>query len=655
MVDMIALKAFRGPSGVFLVWWHHEKVADCLGYAILRRVNSGEAEALLGYVSFADPGKPVQANVAGEPSTQWPYQRFSWTDFNPPAAGRVEYRAVAVAGSPDAPHQTGLVSDWIEPRTPDFGRYVPYFNFGIVGSRWFSKMAEAYPNEFAALRTALAPQSHAGGGHAKSGPHKKADTHAAAPHKKTNEAKSAPGDASAADKALANILALPIKAEDGAVPPKNWQGKPATIGDMLGGELAAQMHSMMEQAIQDEKTEIYAALFELSEPALIGYLQQMGQRCHLVLANGTHQNGSDENAAAAKQLGGKVDLHRRMLKTASVYAHNKFVVFVENGEPQRVWTGSTNWSPHGVYTQVNNGLMVDDADLATAYLAEWKRLRDAENVTPPPPAAGAQEQYHFEEAGQTVSAFFSPHHLPKSQGAKSPDIQYASALIRAARQGVLTLMLDPGWTDSLLQTVRQVSEANRNLYVRGVVNTDPTVHVRADATDTVGFLHGHEAIPSNYDIVLPSSQHQGGDPIYDYLGRVGIVVVHSKVIVIDPLGDHPVVMTGSHNMGVKAATINDDNLIIIENNRDLAIAYAINVISTFNHFWWRHNMAPPSKRQAVRTEHHKAREANPTLPRLTTQQPASEWKGLQTTDIWQDKFYRDASEASEVRFWGIAQ
>jgi len=413
------------------------------------------------------------------------------------------------------------------------------------------------------------------------------------------------------------------------------------------------MHAMMEAAIADKKMHIYASLFELSEPTLIGYLEQLGDRCHLILANGTHEKGSDENANAAKTLKGKVDLHRRILSQSSVYAHNKFVVFVTGGAAIRVWTGSTNWSPHGVYTQVNNGLMVSNADVADAYLGEWKRLEAAGNTTPPPAFENVQEQYHFTKSGVSTSVFFSPHHIPKVDGANSPDIHYAAALIRGAKQGILTLMLDPGWTNSLLQTIRQVSEADRNLYVRGVVNSDPTVNPGKNATDTVGFLHGHEAIPSNYDIVLPGTAKSPDEPIEDYLGRVGIVVVHSKIIVIDPLGEHPVIMTGSHNMGVKAATINDDNLIIIENDRDLAIAYAVSAISVVNHFWWRHNMADPEKRKAAQTAHHKLREKGHSLPGITTKSPTTEWKGLQTTDVWQDKFYRDSSQVSEMQFWGV--
>jgi phosphatidylserine/phosphatidylglycerophosphate/cardiolipin synthase-like enzyme len=59
------------------------------------------------------------------------------------------------------------------------------------------------------------------------------------------------------------------------------------------------------------------------------------------------------------------------------------------------------------------------------------------------------------------------------------------------------------------------------------------------------------------------------------------VHVHSKVVVIDPFGKKPVVITGSHNLGYKASTKNDDNMMIMEGNAPLAAAYAINIIAIY--------------------------------------------------------------------------
>ncbi len=608
--DNIEFSVFRGSDSVFLAWWHPTKIDNCLGYAVNRRVAGGVSTPLPAYEGFPS-GQPPKSNPDSQPSSSWPFQRFTWTDFEPPPTGTVEYQVVAMVGTPKSLSASEVSSAWVAPVAPAFGDRTPFFNFGIVGSRWFATKALDYPVEFEDLRKALVP-----------------------PHD-GNENAAPPG---AADRALETVLSLPLT--------KNGPASP-TIGDELGGPLARRMKAMLDEVKADPSQEIYLALFELSDSELIEKLAQIGDRCHLILANGTHEKGVDENAGANQKLSGtQVRLSRRMIAKESVYAHNKFAVLVKNNQPQSVWTGSTNWSPHGLYTQVNNGLLVDDPDVAQAYWDEWKRLQNAGNVTPPPPLPPAQEQYHFDKGGVETSVFFSPHPRPKADGANSPDLKYAASLIRGARQGILTLMLDPGWQGSLLQDIREQAEADPSLYIRGVVNSDPTIHAQAGDATAVGFLHNAEAVPSNYDIVLPAAHRKAGDPIVDYLGRVGIVVVHSKIIVIDALGDHPVVMTGSHNAGVKAATINDDNLIIIENDRELAIAYAINAISVFNHFWWRHNTAPPSARKNAKAA--VAPIAGP--PHMTSDH---EWTGLEPSDAWQAKFYAGAIEDSEARFWGV--
>ncbi len=602
----VDLRVYRGADSNFLAWWSTERVIGCLGYAAKRRIDERAPEPLTAYVPFSGSAHVV-ANPDGQPSTRWPFQRFTWSDFDP-HPGKVEYQVVGVFGTPTNPVERDLASEWVSPEAPVFGDIIPYFNFGTVSSRWFSTRAALYPDEFDTLRKALSPH--------------RAD--AAGP---------------SADDALAAVLKL---SEDGP------GARGPSIADKLGGRLAPRIKKMLADAAQDPNVELYAALFELSDPDLIDGLAAIGERCHLILANGTHKNREDENAAAADALDGKIDMTRRMLRQDSLYAHNKFVVIVERGSPAWVWTGSANWSPHGLYTQSNNGLELGDPAIAEAYFEAWKRLRAAGDATPPPPDPPAQEQYHFSKGGLTTSVFFSPHKTTKAAAAKSPDLVYGDALIRGAKQGILSLMLDPGWTGSLLQTLRLKAQAEPTLYVRGVVNSDPSQHAKAEDASAIGFLHGPEAIPSSYDIVLPADQRQPGEPIEDYLGRVGIVVVHSKIIVIDPLGSHPVVMTGSHNMGVKAATKNDDNLVIVEGDRDLAVAYALNVMSVFNHFWWRHNMAPAGARKRAKTV-----DAGPAGPHASG--AIAEWKGLRTSDAWQNKFYADDAEATEAKFWGLVE
>jgi phosphatidylserine/phosphatidylglycerophosphate/cardiolipin synthase-like enzyme len=73
-------------------------------------------------------------------------------------------------------------------------------------------------------------------------------------------------------------------------------------------------------------------------------------------------------------------------------------------------------------------------------------------------------------------------------------------------------------------------------------------------------------------------------------------------------------------MGPKASAENDENLVIIENNRKLAIAYAVHIKSLYDHYRWRFRRG---------------------MGDIT-------WEGLSEKDNWQDGFLRQASRDA---FW----
>src|SRR5262249_39311336 len=68
----------------------------------------------------------------------------------------------------------------------------------------------------------------------------------------------------------------------------------------------------------------------------------------------------------------------------------------------------------------------------------------------------------------------------------------------------------------------------------------------------------------------------------------GNAIIHDKVVVIDPLSDDCVVVTGSHNLGYKASYANDENLLIVRGNKPLAQAYAVHVLDLYDHYRFRY-------------------------------------------------------------------
>ena len=83
-------------------------------------------------------------------------------------------------------------------------------------------------------------------------------------------------------------------------------------------------------------------------------------------------------------------------------------------------------------------------------------------------------------------------------------------------------------------------------------------------------------------------------------------------------------MTGSHNLGPKASSKNDDNLVIVEGAPRLAAAYAVNIISIYNQYRWRYT-------------------------RMTSAM-SRKWMGLSDKDTWQDGYFTGA-KLQEIKFW----
>jgi phosphatidylserine/phosphatidylglycerophosphate/cardiolipin synthase-like enzyme len=342
----------------------------------------------------------------------------------------------------------------------------------------------------------------------------------------------------------------------------------------LAGELRETLVALLERVDRDGD-EIYAALFELDDEELEEALARLGKRAHVILANGAHTDGKDRSAAARTRLKNTIDLHDRL--PTSGLAHNKFLVVCSGGAPTHVWTGSTNWTTSGLCTQANNGLLVASEALGEIYLAQWKLIDAAGNDFPKSLQDADAQPKPATVDGLPVTVWFTPQH-------GRHDLKYATDLIGRAEQAIFFLMYNPGKTGTLLNEIldRDV-EAGSKLYIRGVLNQDPggKKHpiLRYDSSGKV---------PLSPDVLLPAAI---SDPFARWRAELahGLsnVMVHSKCIVLDPLGRRPIVMTGSHNLGHHASEANDDNLIVIEGDRPLALAYAVAIKSVYDNYLWR--------------------------------------------------------------------
>jgi phospholipase D-like protein len=499
-----------------------------------------------------------------QPTTTWPLQTYEWIDHSILVGNQVQFQVTAMMGTPGNLTR-GETSGWSGVQTLTTAidaKTSVFFNRGVILSQFVTRFAKQ--NNLTTTKALKA--------------------------------------------ALGNEVTSPIM-------------------QFLCGELGKAIRGILKQAQADPKIEIYCALFELDLPDLIDGLIALGNRAHVVLSNGSvAKAGGDENSAAAAQLQGKVDLHRRMVAPKGL-GHNKFAVVCMNGQPFGVWTGSTNWTLTGLHTQINNGIAVEDAALAQAYLDHWHALVAAGDAfTSPLKSGDANAQGPFPlVAPQQARAWFSPQ-AAGTPGVGGADIEDLMALVNAAKQGILFIMFMPG--QEPLTSILKRQEGG--LYVRGVVSTLPT-GTKDKPSGTFQIMNGKDFKQYSLDVIQPQGAQAVGDFLAEFsrqqfLTGIGFAITHSKVIVIDPFGDKPVLVTGSHNLSVSASEKNDENLLIIENCPELARAYAVNCMSVYKTYRW------PAYQ-------HDAQNAN-----------AKDDGYLAITDAWQTTAL-NADTLADLKFW----
>ena len=549
------VRVYHNGDDVFIAWKPEGFIPHCRGFALLRQRN-GVEEVVSTWVGFEDDNHEEGQRRA---STNWPIQKYQWTDYMANPGDTLRYRVLPMVGPdknnlrPDADN----TSEWTNVITLTHEvtpKIQAYFNRGIVAAQWVSRRLGVTEDSLqtAKLRTVI----------------------------------STPND---------------------------------SFRNYLAGPLGARLFELLASAAQD-KREIYAALYELDDEQLEAALEKFGKLAHVVLANGSvKKKGEDQNSDARDRLDGKIDLHNRMVSPRAL-GHNKFLVICdEQNKPRWVWTGSQNWTKTGLCTQANNSLLIDDFDLAAEYRAQWDLLKDAGDATTDDLKESNSEPRDPKISDTPVRLWFTPT-------VGFVDLEDARKIIADTKRAILFLMFNPGPKETLLNEIiktARAGNAGKRLYITGAINQDPST-----TKNPVELFHRDNSEKADFNVVLPAAIDKTTTFWFNELKKLPgtFAMVHSKVVLVDPFGDHPVLLTGSHNLGPKASRTNDENLLIIRDAPGLAAAYATNIMAIYNQYRWRF--------------------------RRQTQPKSKRWKGLKDNDTWQKGYLKPGSEAlREIEFW----
>jgi phosphatidylserine/phosphatidylglycerophosphate/cardiolipin synthase-like enzyme len=328
---------------------------------------------------------------------------------------------------------------------------------------------------------------------------------------------------------------------------------------------------------------LHAALYEIDSPGVIDAFKKVADKgqgkLQIIYEARTGIKQAEDNEEALGKAGfhpGDGIIFRR--KNTDGIPHNKFMVLLKDDEPVMVWTGSTNLSEGGIFGHANVGHCIKDPGLAGEYLKYWKLLKNDPDKSTLAGEISNQWPDITDLSGLSpgdMKVIFSPR-----KGLKELKL-YADTFGSAGEMANITLPFN--LDEKFLEKIKAGSDALRfvilnsgkkNLEIAEQFEFDPDV------------------------VIAPGSKmekmwHQWLNEIHSGLNGSNVLYIHTKFLLKDPLGDKPVIITGSANFSEPSTNKNDENMVIIacsskEGETRIQDIYLGEFFRLFDHLYFRY-------------------------------------------------------------------
>jgi hypothetical protein len=256
--------------------------------------------------------------------------------------------------------------------------------------------------------------------------------------------------------------------------------------------------------------------------------------------------------------------------------HNKFIVLLQDGKPIEVLTGSTNYTENGLFGHLNCSHIVNDASVAAKYLGYWTELQkdlalaylrtfNNHNTPAPanPPPAGTLEVY----SPQTGTATLTRYGEISDSAKRALFMTFAFGMnktfvpVYMQQDQVLRFaLMDKEGTGKGLEAAKQTIAE-----IRALKNAVIAV--------------GQNITTNEFDRWLKE--------ISGVQAKENVRWVHTKFMLVDPLSDDPIVITGSANFSDASISTNHENMLVIRGDKRVADIYLGEFMRQFSSYAFR--------------------------------------------------------------------
>ena len=294
------------------------------------------------------------------------------------------------------------------------------------------------------------------------------------------------------------------------------------------------------------------------------------------------QTGLNRAAVSAAKL--KNVCTERRAPSKSDISHNKFVVLLHNGLPVSVLTGSTNFSEGAIFGHSNVVHVDNNPAVAKRYLDYWNTLQpdptkavlrpelDAMAAVPGPPLPAAVPAIG-------TGAIFSPRSTDDALVLYSMLARRASDALYAT----FAFGMHPLFQDVYRTSTAPVRFALMDKQVLPLKDKAKEAAEEAKIIALRRMVENRFAIggtlPFNVLEHWAKERLTGLNPHVKYL--------HTKYMLVDPLGDDPIVVSGSANFSAASSTDNDENMLVIRGDTRVADIYFGEFVRLYRHYAFR--------------------------------------------------------------------
>jgi phosphatidylserine/phosphatidylglycerophosphate/cardiolipin synthase-like enzyme len=250
--------------------------------------------------------------------------------------------------------------------------------------------------------------------------------------------------------------------------------------------------------------------------------------------------------------------------------HNKFIVLMKKNKPIAVWTGSTNISDGGIFGHSNVGHIIWSEKIAATYLKYWEMLAD--NLTPAKLRPKNQALTPLPK-GKPKPNSITPVFSARDDKTSTVSLQwYADRMGEAKEISCITLAFN-------LDRVFGNVVVKPNDVLRYIVKDDE--------------LGDGEIIGQDRDVLFAAGGHLEAGALANFLAERDNPLnsndyIHDKFMLVDPLSDDPLVVSGSANFSQPSQRSNDENMIVIRGDTRVADIYFGEFMRIFDHHYARY-------------------------------------------------------------------